>query len=186
MIHLPQPARRHRPARHQGTHIVRTGVLRDCSAACAAFFAEELRQPCQCDAGRAERDDDRLPGRGTATCLIVASFVGKGLVTTAAALAVILGADVGAALMAVIVLVRPVFLSVAHFRPVCCSSSRAKTHSPAHVVIADRRGATVTLRAATDRRRHPTTDRITGGACPARGAAGTRSLLDIVVGAVLS
>ena len=38
----------------------------------------------------------------TATCLIVASFAGKGLVTTGAALAVMLGADVGSALMAVV------------------------------------------------------------------------------------
>ena len=38
----------------------------------------------------------------TATCLIVASFVGKGLVPTGAALAVMLGADVGSAMMAVV------------------------------------------------------------------------------------
>jgi phosphate:Na+ symporter len=38
----------------------------------------------------------------TATCLIVSPFVGQGLVTTAAALAVMLGADVGTALMAVV------------------------------------------------------------------------------------
>ena len=38
----------------------------------------------------------------TATCLIVASFVGKNLVTTSAALAVMLGADVGTSLMAVV------------------------------------------------------------------------------------
>src|SRR5207342_1942638 len=38
----------------------------------------------------------------TATCLIVASFVGKGLVTTGAALAVMLGADVGTALMVMV------------------------------------------------------------------------------------
>jgi phosphate:Na+ symporter len=38
----------------------------------------------------------------TATCLIVASFVGKSLVTTSAALAVMLGADVGTSVMAVV------------------------------------------------------------------------------------
>ncbi len=38
----------------------------------------------------------------TATCLIVASFVGKNLVTTSAALAVMLGADVGTSLMTVV------------------------------------------------------------------------------------
>jgi phosphate:Na+ symporter len=38
----------------------------------------------------------------TATCLIVASFVGSGLVATSAALAVMLGADVGTAVMVVV------------------------------------------------------------------------------------
>jgi phosphate:Na+ symporter len=83
-----------------GTHIVRTGVLR--------VFGESLR-------GVLSRSFDNrfralLAGLGVtglvqssmATCLIVASFVGKGLVGTTAALAVILGADVGSALMAVV------------------------------------------------------------------------------------
>ncbi len=82
-----------------GTHIVRTGVLR--------VFGENLRGVL------ARSFDNRLhallAGLGvtslvqssTATCLIVASFVGKGLVTSAAALAVMLGADVGTSLMAV-------------------------------------------------------------------------------------
>src|SRR4030095_3815123 len=38
----------------------------------------------------------------TATCLIVSSFVGKNLVTTSAALAVMLGADVGTSVMAAV------------------------------------------------------------------------------------
>ena len=38
----------------------------------------------------------------TATCLIVASFVGRGLILTSAALAVMLGADVGTSLMVVV------------------------------------------------------------------------------------
>jgi phosphate:Na+ symporter len=83
-----------------GTHIVRTGVLR--------VFGEGLRNVLSRSFSR------RLPalaaGMGvtflvqssTATCLVVASFVGKGLVTTGAALAVMLGADVGTALMAVV------------------------------------------------------------------------------------
>jgi phosphate:Na+ symporter len=83
-----------------GTHIVRTGMLR--------VFGENLRRVL------ATSFDNRLAallaGLGvtslvqssTATCLIVASFVGKGLVTTAAALAVMLGADVGTALMVMV------------------------------------------------------------------------------------
>jgi phosphate:Na+ symporter len=83
-----------------GTHIVRTGMLR--------VFGENLRRIL------ATSFDNRfaalLAGLGvtslvqssTATCLIVASFVGKGLVTTGAALAVMLGADVGTALMVVV------------------------------------------------------------------------------------
>jgi len=83
-----------------GTHIVRTGMLR--------VFGENLRRVL------ALSFDNRLrslvAGLGvtslvqssTATCLIVASFVGKNLVTTAAALAVMLGADVGTSVMAVV------------------------------------------------------------------------------------
>ena len=83
-----------------GTHIVRTGVLR--------VFGESLRGILA--KSFSNRASSMLAGLGvttivqssTATCLIVASFVGKGLVTTAAALAVILGADVGTAVMAVV------------------------------------------------------------------------------------
>jgi phosphate:Na+ symporter len=83
-----------------GTHIVRTGVLR--------VFGESLRGILA--KSFSNRATAMLAGLGvttivqssTATCLIVASFVGKGLVTTAAALAVMLGADVGTALMAVV------------------------------------------------------------------------------------
>ena len=83
-----------------GTHIVRTGVLR--------VFGENLRGVL------AKSFDNRgkaaLAGVGvtslvqssTATCLIVGSFVGSGIVGTAAALAVMLGADVGSALMALV------------------------------------------------------------------------------------
>ena len=82
-----------------GTHIVRTGVLR--------VFGENLRGVLA--RSFSNRFHALLAGLGvtsivqssTATCLIVASFVGKGLVTSAAALAVMLGADVGTSLMAV-------------------------------------------------------------------------------------
>jgi phosphate:Na+ symporter len=83
-----------------GTHIVRTGVLR--------VFGENLRKVLA--ASFANRFSALLAGLGvtslvqssTATCLIVASFVGSGVVGTGAALAVMLGADVGTALMALV------------------------------------------------------------------------------------
>ncbi|RQP25920.1 Na/Pi cotransporter family protein [Piscinibacter terrae] len=83
-----------------GTHIVRTGVLR--------VFGESLRQVLA--KSFSNRLNAMVAGIGvtsvvqssTATCLIVASFVGKGIVSTTAALAVMLGADVGSSLMAVV------------------------------------------------------------------------------------
>ncbi len=83
-----------------GTHIVRTDVLR--------VFGENLRgvlsrsfssRPKAMLAGVAVTS---IMQSSTATCLIVASFVGTGLVSTPAALAVMLGADVGSSLMAVV------------------------------------------------------------------------------------
>ena len=83
-----------------GTHIVRTGMLR--------VFGENLRRILALSFGNRFRS--LIAGLGvtslvqssTATCLIVASFVGKNLVTTSAALAVMLGADVGTSVMAVV------------------------------------------------------------------------------------
>ena len=83
-----------------GTHIVRTGMLR--------VFGENLRRVLA--ASFSNRVRASLAGLGvtslvqssTATCLIVASFVGKNLVTTSAALAVMLGADVGTSLITVV------------------------------------------------------------------------------------
>jgi phosphate:Na+ symporter len=83
-----------------GTHIVRTGVLK--------VFGEDLRRVLA--KSFRNRMSAMLAGIGvtgvvqssTATCLIVASFVGKGIVTTTAALAVMLGADVGSSMMAVV------------------------------------------------------------------------------------
>jgi phosphate:Na+ symporter len=83
-----------------GTHIVRTGMLR--------VFGENLRRILS--RSFSNRLSAALAGLGvtsivqssTATCLIVASFVGKGLVTTGPALAVMLGADMGTSLMAVV------------------------------------------------------------------------------------
>jgi phosphate:Na+ symporter len=83
-----------------GTHIVRTGVLR--------VFGENLRHVLsrsfanRFTAAAAGLGVTSLVQSSTATCLIVASFVGTGLVGTAAGLAVMLGADVGTALMVVV------------------------------------------------------------------------------------
>ena len=83
-----------------GTHLVRTGVLR--------VFGSNLRQMLAVSMGN--RFSAMLSGLGvtalvqssTATALITSSFVGQGLIALPAALAVMLGADVGTALMAVV------------------------------------------------------------------------------------
>lgn len=80
-----------------GTHIVRTGVLR--------VFGANLRQVLRASSDRRSRAV--LAGVGvtgvlqssTATALLVSSFVGQGLIATSAALTVMLGADIGTALM---------------------------------------------------------------------------------------
>jgi phosphate:Na+ symporter len=80
-----------------GTHMVRNGVLR--------ILGANLRQVLHRSTRR--RSTAFLAGVGvtgllqssTATALLVSSFVGKGAITTGAALAVMLGADVGTALM---------------------------------------------------------------------------------------
>jgi phosphate:Na+ symporter len=83
-----------------GTHIVRTGMLR--------VFGENLRRVLALSFSNRFRafiaglGVTSLVQSSTATCLIVASFVGKNLVTTSAALAVMLGADVGTSLMTVV------------------------------------------------------------------------------------
>ncbi len=83
-----------------GTHLVRTGILR--------VFGANLRHTLAKATGN--RITAALAGLGvtavvqssTATALIVSAFVGQGLVTLPAALAVMLGADVGTSLMAVV------------------------------------------------------------------------------------
>jgi len=83
-----------------GTHIVRTGMLR--------VFGENLRSVLarsfhkRGNALVAGLAVTSLVQSSTATCLIIASFVGKGLVGTGAALAAMLGADVGTAAIAVV------------------------------------------------------------------------------------
>lgn len=83
-----------------GTYLVRTGVLR--------VFGSNLRQILSVSMGN--RFTAAASGLGvtalvqssTATALIVSAFVGRGLIALSAALAVMLGADVGTAVMAVV------------------------------------------------------------------------------------
>ncbi len=83
-----------------GTHIVRTGILR--------LYGGNLRRVLRRSVSK--RASAFFAGLGvtgliqssTATALIVASFAGQGLIGTAPALAVMLGADVGTALVTVL------------------------------------------------------------------------------------
>ena len=83
-----------------GTHLVRTGILR--------VFGANLRQLLSRSVST--RLKALLSGIGvtalvqssTATALIVSSFVGQGVVALPSALAVMLGADIGTSLMAVV------------------------------------------------------------------------------------
>jgi phosphate:Na+ symporter len=83
-----------------GTHLVRTGILR--------VFGANLRHVLSRSIGN--RFAAALSGLGvtalvqssTATSLIVSSFVGQGLIALPLALAVMLGADIGTSLMAVV------------------------------------------------------------------------------------
>ncbi|MBC7682130.1 MAG: Na/Pi cotransporter family protein, partial [Ferruginibacter sp.] len=83
-----------------GTHLVRTGVLR--------VFGANLRQILARSMGN--RFTAALSGIGvtalvqssTATSLMTSSFVGQGLITLPAALAVMRGADIGTSLMSVL------------------------------------------------------------------------------------
>lgn len=80
-----------------GTHIVRAGVLR--------VYGANLRQVLRRYVGRratgfaAGVAVTGLLQSSTATALLTSSFVAQGLITTSAALAVMLGADVGTALI---------------------------------------------------------------------------------------
>ena len=83
-----------------GTHLVRTGVLR--------VFGEKLRKILARSLGN--RFSAALSGIGvtalvqssTATSMMTSSFVGQGLITLPAALAVMRGADIGTSMMSVL------------------------------------------------------------------------------------
>lgn len=83
-----------------GTYLVRTGILRVFGANLRHVLARSIdTRPAAALAGVGVT---ALVQSSTATALIVSSFVGQGLVALPIALAVMLGADVGTSLMAVV------------------------------------------------------------------------------------
>ena len=83
-----------------GTYLVRTGILRVFGANLRHVLARSIdTRPAAALAGVGVT---ALVQSSTATALIVASFVGQGIVALPTALAVMLGADVGTSLMAVV------------------------------------------------------------------------------------
>ncbi|MBL8355169.1 MAG: Na/Pi cotransporter family protein [Delftia acidovorans] len=83
-----------------GTHLVRTGVLRVFGSRLRQFLAASLSN--RFSAALSGLGVTALVQSSTATALITASFVGRGLISLPAALAVMLGADIGTAVMAVV------------------------------------------------------------------------------------
>ncbi|BEU95687.1 Na/Pi cotransporter family protein [Acidovorax sp. DW039] len=83
-----------------GTHLVRTGILRVFGANLRQFIARSVST--RFTAVLSGMGVTALVQSSTATALIVSSFVGQGLVGLPAALAVMLGADVGTSVMAVV------------------------------------------------------------------------------------
>ena len=83
-----------------GTYLVRTGILRVFGANLRHVLARSIdKRPAAALAGLGVT---ALVQSSTATALIVSSFVGQGLMALPIALAVMLGADVGTSLMAVV------------------------------------------------------------------------------------
>lgn len=83
-----------------GTYLVRTGILRVFGANLRHVLARSIStRPAAAMAGLGVT---ALVQSSTATALIVASFVGQGLVALPTALAVMLGADVGTSFMVVV------------------------------------------------------------------------------------
>jgi phosphate:Na+ symporter len=83
-----------------GTHLVRTGILRVFGANLRHILAQATGNSAT--AALAGVAVTAVVQSSTATSLIVSAFVGQGMVTLTAALAVMLGADVGTSLMTVI------------------------------------------------------------------------------------
>lgn len=83
-----------------GTHLVRTGILRVFGADLRDMLARSISN--RYTAALSGLGVTALVQSSTATALIISSFVGQGLVSLPLALAVMLGADVGTSLMAVV------------------------------------------------------------------------------------
>ncbi|QGW81236.1 Na/Pi cotransporter family protein [Variovorax paradoxus] len=83
-----------------GTHLVRTGVLRVFGANLRKILVQSMRN--RFTAALSGIGVTALVQSSTATSLMTSSFVGQGLVTLPAALAVMRGADVGTALISVL------------------------------------------------------------------------------------
>ncbi len=83
-----------------GTQQVRTGILRVFGANLRAVLSRSVSN--RFAAAMAGVGVTAVVQSSTATALIVSSFVGRGLVTLPSALAVMLGADIGTSLMAVV------------------------------------------------------------------------------------
>jgi phosphate:Na+ symporter len=83
-----------------GTHLVRTGILRMFGANLREVLARSISN--RFTAALSGIGVTALVQSSTATALIVSSFVGQGLITLPLALAVMLGADIGTSLMAVV------------------------------------------------------------------------------------
>src|SRR4051812_15776855 len=83
-----------------GTHLVRAGILRVFGANLRNVLSHSVSN--RWTAAISGLGVTALVQSSTATALIVSSFVGQGLVTLPMALAVMLGADVGTSLMAVV------------------------------------------------------------------------------------
>jgi phosphate:Na+ symporter len=83
-----------------GTHIVRTGILRIWGGDLRRFLRDSVSN--RYAAFAAGLGITALIQSSTATAVMVASFVAQGLIATAPALAVMLGADVGTALMTLV------------------------------------------------------------------------------------
>lgn len=81
-----------------GTHIVRTGILRVYGAQLRRLLSQNMtKRPLAFIAGILVT---AMVQSSNATAMLVTSFVGQGLMTLTPALAIMLGADVGTALMA--------------------------------------------------------------------------------------
>jgi phosphate:Na+ symporter len=83
-----------------GTQLVRTGILRVFGADLRGILSQSINN--RLAAALAGLGVTALVQSSTATALIISSFVGQGLVSLPLALAVMLGADVGTSLMAVV------------------------------------------------------------------------------------